>query len=136
MTDENRVISNNENKENSLETWQKQINSKTHRLSSNNSTDSCEFNSIGIQCLISDEDLVTSKKLCAEYWFEMIVKRKQALANTIDENMKLHEFIDFINHENDMIRQESRDLLEMVDELNLIKVSSILLCYYPDLMGL
>lgn len=82
------------------------------------------FNTIGIQCSKLDEDLVCADnhQLSSDYWKVMAYKRKMALNNVNQENSELHEIIEKINEENEALREENKELLEMLDEANNIKV--------------
>jgi hypothetical protein len=118
-----RVNAKTHDKENSVDDFKELC--KGLKYDTSDQTKHVELNSIGIQCSKSDEEILTSNKSSSDYWHSMILKRKTALADTIAENSRLHDCIDLMSHENESLREECKELLEMVDELNLIKVSQI-----------
>jgi hypothetical protein len=76
----------------------------------------------GIQCIIRDEELLTSEDVSNEYWTVMVCKRKHALAQARSENQALHALIDQLHDSNEMLRSGNTGLLELVDEVSSLKV--------------
>ena len=79
--------------------------------------------SIGIQCSKLDEEMLCEDiSQCNYYWKIMAYKRRIAFNKVNEENKELHEMIEQLNQENEILREENKDLLELLGEANSIKV--------------
>ena len=84
------------------------------------------FQSIGVQCSKLDEDLlmgVEDSQTSNYFWKITALKRREALNDVNKENRGLDADIGRLNGENESIREEIKELLELLDEANSIKVS-------------
>jgi arginyl-tRNA synthetase len=80
-----------------------------------------ELKSIGVQCSKLDEDFMTRSEDGNYYWKIMAFKRRAALNEIIKENRQLNIDIDQLNLDNELLRDENKSLLEILEEANTIK---------------
>jgi hypothetical protein len=80
-----------------------------------------ESKSIGVQCSKLDEDFMTGSEDGNYYWKIMAFKRRVALNEIIKENRQLNTDIDQLNLDNELLRDENKSLLEILEEANTIK---------------
>lgn len=84
---------------------------------------SAAYQDVSVQCSKYDDDMMTMDEPPKEYWRLMVEKRKAALRAAINENKELHEEIVNLHQENEIMREENKELLELLKEVDSIKTS-------------
>jgi len=92
-----------------------------------------EFKEIAIQCNKSEEDMLFSDSVeGTNYWKLIALKRVKALLESNKENAELHKSIESLDKKNESLRQNIKDLYELIAEYQEIKKSLVELTNSED----
>jgi len=110
-------------------TKMKKIETKiSSKLAANKALKDTEIKSkeISVQCNKTEEDMVFGDSVNGtDYWRLIAHKRSRALDDTQKENSTLHKDIEDLNDKNEVIRENIKELLELINEYKEIQKSML-----------